>query len=142
MAILVQSIKHQNCWFCHLRFFQAFVWLGSLSSRTIYRPHILKRCKYKTMLPGVLLFGFFNLSNGIFWVFYKKFDWIIFKIWSLMLFIFYLSVSQGAHGRLKREIGKSSKKRLSNQINQTIVKLKEKNLLALAFARGNLQVRI
>ena len=59
-----------------------------------------------------------------------------------MWFIFYLSVSQGAHGRLKRELGKSSKKTLSNQINQTIVKLKEKNLLALAFARGNLQVRI
>ena len=59
-----------------------------------------------------------------------------------MWFIFHLSVSQGTHGRLKREIGKSSKKRLSNQINQTIVKLKEKNLLALAFARGNLQVRI
>ena len=37
----------------------------------------------KTMLPGV---AFFNLINGIFRVFYKKFDLIILKIWSLLLF--------------------------------------------------------
>ena len=35
------------------------------------------------MLPGV---AFFNLINGIFRVFYKKFDLIILKIWSLLLF--------------------------------------------------------
>ena len=37
----------------------------------------------KTMLPGV---AFFNIINGIFRVFYKKFDLIILKIWSLLLF--------------------------------------------------------
>ena len=30
--------------------------------------------------------GFFNTRNSIFWVFYKKFDWIILKNWSLLLF--------------------------------------------------------
>ena len=39
--------------------------------------------KTKTMLPGVV---FFNPKNSIFCVFYKKFDWIILKIWSLLLF--------------------------------------------------------
>ena len=34
----------------------------------------------------VIRCGFFNLSNGIFWVFYEKFDSIILKIWSLLLF--------------------------------------------------------
>ena len=34
----------------------------------------------------VIRCGFFNLSNGIFWVLYEKFDWIILKIWSLLLF--------------------------------------------------------
>ena len=34
----------------------------------------------------VIRCGFFNLSIGIFWVFYEKFDWIILKIWSLLLF--------------------------------------------------------
>ena len=51
--------------------------------------------KRKTMLLGV---GFFNPRNSIFWVFYKKFDWIILKIWSLVLFT--KSVRE-TNGRLK-----------------------------------------
>ena len=47
----------------------------------------------KTMLPG-FLFWLFQSNNGIFWECYKKFDWIVFKIWSLVLFILERSVSQ------------------------------------------------
>ena len=42
-----------------------------------------------------------------------------------MLFIFYLLVSQGAHGRLKREIGKSSRKRVSPLRQELALQKKE-----------------
>ena len=79
----LQKIK-QNNWKKDLGELSPTICLRGL---TLFSDDLPTSCfeekSIKTMLPGV---AFFNLINGIFRVFYKKFDLIILKIWSLLLF--------------------------------------------------------
>ena len=70
----------------------------------------------------VIRCGFFNLSNGIFWVLYEKFDWIILKIWSLLLFSQSVRElmgdwKEGSVNRRRREWIPSDNTSINSQIN-------------------------
>ena len=75
---LICVFSPSNCWF--------YTIVLSKGTRGLPRRFTDLTYSREENKNNVTRCGLFNPRNSIFWVFYKTFDWIILKIWSLVLF--------------------------------------------------------